>query len=177
MVSWEPPPDRRELDALYREHDRMMDEHRASMADREAQGSPVGETTSTGLIYKDFAGNVQASAAAAEEPSAFDELQKDTLATVIAELRAEWQTDIDNLERRLANLITRMAFPGERAEETSYELKNRFVRMEGRIRQEQLDRGKFERTLANLVAENIEMKSLIGNLLKKLDAPKIRKRR
>jgi len=161
----------RSLAALYREHDRLLEEHeehRAQTAQRRvADEVQTRQTNDAELIFKDYCGGAQASAAAAEEPSAFDELQKETLATVIAELRAEWQTDIDNAERRLANLITRMAFPGERAEETSYALKNQLMRTELRIRQRELETAKFERQVANLVAENIELKALVGNLLKK----------
>jgi len=173
----------RSLAALYAEQDRMLEEHRERMADREAQASPpVSGNGDAGLIFKDYAGNAQASAATAEPaPSFFDEgfseRQSDALALVIAELQRQWQEDIDNLQSRLANMIARFAFPGERAEETNYALKNQLARMEGRIRQRELETAKFERQVADLAGESIEIKALIGNVLKKLDAPKTRKRR
>ena len=164
LVSWEPPPDRRELAALFAEDDKLRAEHDEWMAQRQAADeAPVSET----LVRKDYGGNAWTVAATAEEPSAFDELQKDTLATVIAALRAEWQADIDNAERRLANLITRMAFPGERAEEETYALKNRFAQTELRIRQRELETAKFERQVDNLAGEVVEIKALVGRVLKK----------
>ena len=63
----------------------------------------------------------------------FSEEQADAIGGVMAELHAEWQRDIERLERRLLDTVVRLVMPGERAEETYYALSDRVARMESYI--------------------------------------------
>jgi hypothetical protein len=97
-----------ELEELYREDDRLRAEHRAWMARRAPSASPpVRETDDASIIYRTVDNNAMAAAPQPEdaainghddeEPEAFErafnELQMDTLAYVINELREEWRRD------------------------------------------------------------------------------------
>jgi len=130
---------RRHLAALCREYDKFSAECDDWLAQRTPPASPVSETGDHGLIYRDHSADALYGVPAAPETDAIDEgpcfteLQMDTLATVIAELRREFEESVERAQQRMLQMAARLAMPGERAEETAYALKDRVALMEGRI--------------------------------------------
>jgi hypothetical protein len=145
---------RAELDALFAEDDRARAEHAAFMEDRRAaQASlPVHEAEDIGAMAPDDDNNALLPAPTGNavdadgHPLDFTEVQLDSLATVIAELRREFEAGIERTHQRLLNTMVRLALPGERAEETFYALRDRVSRLEGQL----------ERQLADIVERHLK---------------------
>jgi len=87
------------------------------------------------------------------EPLCFSDEQFDAIATVMAELRAEWTHDIERIHRQLLNAVVRMVMPGERAEETYYALRDRVARMEQRIERQLSEM--IERQLSTALTDRV----------------------
>jgi hypothetical protein len=146
------PPTREELRALYAEDDKRRAEHGEYMAERNARASPpVSQTESEVIMYRTIDDNAAlavstAETEASEEQLDFTDAQFDALATVIAELRREFEAGIERTHQRLLNTMVRLALPGERAEETFYALLDRVSRLEGQL----------ERQLADIVERHLK---------------------
>jgi hypothetical protein len=146
------PPTREELRALYAEDDKRRAEHGEYMAERNARASPpVSQTESEVIMYRTIDDNAAlavstAETEASEEQLDFTDAQFDALATVIAELRREFEAGIERTHQRLLNTMVRLALPGERAEETFYALRDRVSRLEGQL----------ERQLADIVERHLK---------------------
>jgi hypothetical protein len=160
------PPTRAELDQLFREHDRYMAEVREGERRKAAREALMRKTSDDVSEHPDQDENPSTaiSVAGSDETAAFDERQTDLLESlveqlwqqhdhevdlVIAELRAEFRQEIENL----ANRFVRMVYPGERAEREVYEMGGRMLHMEAKLRE--------------FGGDLIEAKGLLGDVLRK----------
>jgi hypothetical protein len=172
---------RRYLTELYRQDDRARAEHRAWKAEREAQAAAQErEIEEEAVEYRTADNDAPEPAPAAEPepfyeqastaPNFFDDIERneefaDTLAYVFAKLQDQWRDEIADETRRLSYLIERMAYPGERGERLAYELQSRLLDVEARVRQ--FGGEHVERRLADLAAENSELKAMLGDLMRR----------
>src|SRR5262245_50007893 len=102
---------RRELAELFRQDDKLR-------AEREAEREALAQKNAhSGVEYREDDDSVSLPAlnenAAPSydengEPLCFSEEQFDALAEVLAELRKEWQRDIERIHRQLLNAVVRM---------------------------------------------------------------------
>src|SRR5262245_56253792 len=128
----------RYLRSLYAEDDRARAEHAEWMAEREAQKHALAQKSGDSLLYRTHEENASRPAPAvdagvSDEGWCFTELQMDSLAVVFAELRREWQQDIERAQQRIFDAMVRMGLPGELAEREVHDLRNRVIRAEQQI--------------------------------------------
>jgi hypothetical protein len=145
-------PTRAELAELYRDSDRFAAETDNWLARHKAERAALArKNADDGVMTQDDDGDAilaapASDAVASDEELDFTDAQFDALATVIAELRREFEAGIERTHQRLLNTMVRLALPGERAEETFYALRDRVSRLEGQL----------ERQLADIVERHLK---------------------
>jgi hypothetical protein len=176
------PIDRSVLAELCRDNDRFAAETDEWLARHKAEAL-ARKNAADDLQHQADGNNALATAPVAEEASCdFTEAQFEAIAYAMAGLQREWQQDIERLEQKVLQTVVRLALPGERAEETMYALKDRVARVEGYIerRLAEVNTGNAAAAgavatqhaveVAELKAENRDLKHLLGDLCRKFDA-------
>jgi len=131
------PEFRSYLRELYRQGDRMAAEHAAYMAERAAATQAKAltrENDAADLQHHTDTNNAPAPVPVAEAKTwCFSEEQFEALAYAMAELRRDWQADIERTQQRILQAVARCVLPGELAETELYALRNRVARAEEKI--------------------------------------------
>jgi hypothetical protein len=162
----------RHIAEVSREHDRLM----ARAQPHRMNGNGAHNGNRAGLLYRDN-DDAMVAAPVAEEPFDFTEAQFEALAQVIATLRREWEQAVERLEAKILQTMTRLVMPGEIAEQKVYGLNDRLAILE-RYVERALTQTKPEDSavatqraaeIAELRAENRELKAMLGDVLRRLD--------
>ena len=134
---------------LYRQHDRWLaeieeEQRRAATEDRAQEGREtdaaapyVRKSPPDDLSFTETENALEAAPAveteSSEDEPCFTEVQFDTLAYVLNELRKQWEQDIERAQQRILQATVRLALPGELAEREVHDLRARVIQAEQKI--------------------------------------------